>query len=319
MSRLDRLVFFGTPLFALPTLEALIRAGRPPDLVVTQPARPAGRGRELKASPVALLAGERGLDVLQPERVASAPFLERLARLRPQVAVVVAFGQIFRSELLALPTLGCVNLHASLLPRYRGAAPIQAAIAAGDDVTGVTTMLMEEGLDSGPILLQRRVSIGRRETSGELAPRLAAEGADLMLDTLAALEAGSVEPRPQDESQVSLAPRLRREDGLIDWHRPAREIYNRLRAFSPWPGIHSTVSGRPVKILEAEPLERGEGDLPPGTIAGLEERVLVVVCGGGSRLAIGRLQRPGKKPLPASDFWHGERLEAGDRFGGVPS
>ncbi len=309
-----KLFFFGTPAFAIPTLEALERAGRAPARVVTQPARPVGRGRKLRQPPVAAWALERGIAIAQPRRVRAPSFLELVAGDAPEVAVVVAFGQIFPRSLLELPRLGCINLHASLLPAYRGAAPIQAALAAGEAETGVTTMLMEKGLDSGPILQQRTVAIGPAETAPELAERLARIGAELMVETLDLLEAGELEPRPQDDSRATLAPLLSKDDGRIDWTLDSTVIFNRLRAYTPWPGLSSSLRGEPVKIGWGRVIE-AEAAGAPGELLGLRDGRLAVACGGGTALGIEVLQRPGRKPLPAAEFANGERLRAGERFG----
>ena len=261
-------------------------------------------------------AKERGLEVEQPASVKDPGFLRRLASLKPSVAVVVAFGQIFPLELLRLPAHGCINLHASLLPRYRGAAPIQAAVAAGDRSTGVTTMLIEEGLDSGPVLLQRSTDIGAEETAGELAERLAALGAKLMLDTLERLESGHLRARPQVIEQATYAPRLKRADGLIDWSLPAVDHFNRLRGLTPWPGIFTTLRGEDVKISWGRPVGfAGSGGEAPGSYLGLDQERLVVRCGGESAFGIERLQRSGRQVVTAVQFIHGERLEIGERFG----
>jgi methionyl-tRNA formyltransferase len=306
-------VFFGTPEFAVPTLDALLAAGLPIGLVVTQPDRPAGRGGRRRPPPVALRALRLGLELAQPRRVRAGSFLDRLAELEPALAVVVAFGQVFPGRLLRLPPLGCINLHASLLPRWRGASPIVAAIAAGDRVTGVTTMVMEKELDTGPILLQREIAIGARETAAELSARLARAGAELTVETVRRLAAGRLEPRPQRTSLVTYAPLLERADGRVDWRADARTQFNRLRAFTPWPGLHAELAGRPVKLLEAEPVP-GDTTVAPGVVAGMRSGLLVVGCGGGSLLGIARLQRPGGRPLAAADFVNGERLRPGDRF-----
>ncbi len=312
-----RLVFFGTPEFAVPTLAALATAGRAPACVVTQPSRPAGRGGRVEAPPVGRWAAAHGIPVLQPERVREPGFLAALRELAPDVAVVVAFGQIFPAELLALPRLGCVNLHASLLPRYRGAAPIQAAIAAGERTTGVTTMQMEAGLDSGPILRQEELAIGPRETAGELAPRLAALGARSLVETLALLAHGEIVPRRQDDALATYAPRLARQSGEADWSLPAAALFDRLRAFTPWPGMASTLGGRPVKILWGEPLAVAESDAAdaaaPGTVLAIGGGRIAVACGAGA-FGVERLQRAGKPPRTAADFANGERLKPGDRF-----
>lgn len=318
MPAFERILFFGTPQLAVPTLAALVEAGRSPVAVVTQPARPVGRGLKLAEPPVAVWARERGLEVIQPVKVRDPAFLARAAELAPDVAVVVALGQIFPPALLRLPRHGCVNLHASLLPRWRGAAPIQAAIAAGDPRTGVTTMLMEEGLDTGPMLLREETEIGSGETAGDLARRLADMGGSLTLRTLEAMERGEVVPQPQDGAHATYAPRLTRESGRVDWTRTAREISDRLRAFTPWPGLSAELRGEPVKLVRVDVLH----ELPqepaaaavPGTILGLHDGRLAVACGGGTVLGIRELQRPGRKPQRAPDFANGERLRGGEPF-----
>ncbi|HYO16391.1 MAG TPA: methionyl-tRNA formyltransferase [Thermoanaerobaculia bacterium] len=313
MSRIVPVVFFGTPEFAVPTLAALVAAGRSPALVVTQPAKPAGRGQRPQDPPVARWAREHGLPVIQPERVRQPEFLERMKALQPAVAVVVAFGQIFPKALLDIPAHGCINLHASLLPKYRGASPIQAAVAAGETRTGVTTMLMEQGLDSGPILLQEEAEIGPAETAGELAPRLAEMGGQLMVRTLERLEEGTLVPRPQASEGVTYAPRLTRESGRADWTLPARALADRSRAYTPWPGLTATLRGDPVKLVRAHPLD-DTADRAPGTLLGLRDGSLAVACGGGTVLGVEELQRPGKRALKAADFLNGERLRAGESF-----
>ncbi len=314
MPGIDRILFFGTPEFAVPTLAALVAARRVPVRVVTQPSRPAGRGQQLLDPPVARWAREHGIEVMQPEKVRHPSFLEAAAALAPDIAVVVAFGQIFPRALLDLPRLGCVNLHASLLPRWRGASPIQAALAAGDARTGVTTMQMDEGMDTGPILLEETVEIGPEETAGELSRRLAERGGELMVRTLDLLERGGIEPRPQAADGITYAPRLTRESGRVDWGLTARQIHDRLRAYTPWPGLTSELRGGPVKIVAAEPVdEAAEG--APGVILGLRGgRLLAVACGDGTVLGLAELQRPGKRALRAADFMNGERLRAGESF-----
>lgn len=315
MLAIDRLVFFGTPEFAVPTLAALVEAGRAPVLVVTQPAKPAGRGQRVEDPPVARWAREHGLEVVQPRKVREAEFLAEMRELSPGAAVVVAFGQIFPRALLDIPPYGCINLHASLLPKYRGASPIQAAVAAGEARTGVATMLMEEGLDTGPILLEEETEIGPEETAGELSRRLSEAGGRLVVRTLEELERGTLAPRPQSSEGITYAPRLTRESGRADWSVTARGLSDRLRAYTPWPGMAAALKGQPVKIVRARPLQDGgEDGVEPGTVLGLHDGLLAVACGGGTVLGVAELQRPGKRAQKAADFMNGERLRAGERF-----
>lgn len=309
-----RNIFFGTPLFAVPTLEAMVAADMAPLLVIAQPSRPVGRRRELQDPPVITKARELGLPVAQPETVRQREFLDRLRQLDPDVAVVVAYGQIFRRRLLRLPRHGCLNLHGSLLPKYRGAAPIQAAIAAGDAVTGVTVMRMARGLDSGPMLLRRELEIGSDETTAQLAPRLAQLGARAMVDTLRGLAAGELRDEPQDDAAATYAPQLTRADGEVDWQHTARQIYDRWRAYTPWPGISAQLGEQPLKLVELATRDERDDSLEPGTIRGLQADAIEVVCGDGTILAALQVQRPGKKAVRAVDFFNGERLQAGDRF-----
>jgi|CXWL01.1.fsa_nt_gi methionyl-tRNA formyltransferase len=323
MIRPVRIVFFGTPAFAVPTLDALAASGRTPLLVVTQPPRPVGRGLELAQPPVARWAVAHDVPLRQPEKLRDPTFLDALRALEPDVAVVVAFGRIFKPELLALPRLGCVNVHASLLPRWRGAAPIQAAIAAGDEETGVTTMQMEAGLDTGPMLLRSTTPIAPDETADSLAGRLAVLGGALLVRTLEGLEAGALVAQPQDDSLATHAPQLTKEDGAVRWSESAGTIAHRLRAYTPWPGLSSTLRGQPVKLLAVQaiaadqPRLAGAGDVP-GTIVALPNVAgggLRVACGDGSELWLGSLQRPGKRAVSAVDFANGERLARGEAFG----
>ncbi|MEL7060238.1 MAG: methionyl-tRNA formyltransferase [Acidobacteriota bacterium] len=312
-----RTIFFGTPALAVPTLDALHASGRHrPSLVVSQPSRPVGRGRTVRDPPVVRRARALELPIEQPETVRDVGFLDRLRALEPDVAVVVAFGQIFRKSLLALPRHGCLNLHASLLPRWRGAGPIQAAVAAGDETTGVTIMRMTRGLDAGPILLADEMAIEPHETAAELGPRLAERGAELMVEALDRLAAGELVEVEQDPEGVTLAPMLGREDGEVDWRLGAARLYDLWRAYQPWPGLTSRLGDRAVKLVEVA-LEDGAVELgqAPGTILGEAGDALRVACGGGTILRLLRLQRPGKRPVSGVDFRRGERLESGARFG----
>jgi methionyl-tRNA formyltransferase len=315
MAKVDRIVFFGTPDFAVPTLRALVEAGKEPLLVVTNPARPAGRGQEVQEPPVAEAARELGLELAQPERVADEAFIERMKGLSPDAFVVVAFGQIFPVELLEVPKQGSINLHASLLPKYRGASPIQAAIANGEKKTGVTAMLMEEELDTGPILLQDETEIRHDETTGELTERMSKMGAALMVETLEQLGKGKIKQRKQREESSSYAEKFSKDDGRVNWALEADEIYNRMRAFDPWPGMMANFKGRPIKLLWGVPMswEKGPSGFT-GTYLGLRQGKMAILCGGDTVFGIEELQRPGKNPQRASDFVNGERLRVGERF-----
>src|ERR1700683_5515115 len=250
------LVFCGTPRFAVPTLLRLVESGFVVRLVVTQPDRPKGRGLEFVSSPVKQSALKLGLPIAQPETIKNnAEFRAQLSDLKPEVIVVVGYGRIIPQWMLDLPRLGNVNLHASLLPKYRGAAPIQWAIARGETITGVTTMKIDAGLDTGDILLQQEMAIAPDEPGEVLAPKLAAVGADLTVETLRGLQAGSIHPRPQDHAQATLAPILRKEDGLIDFSRQAGEILNRMRGFQPWPGAYTKFRGKNLQIWKATALD----------------------------------------------------------------
>ena len=248
--------------------------------------------------------------------------MNELRELEPDLAVVVAFGQIFRRSLLELPRHGCFNLHGSLLPRHRGAAPIQASLAAGETVTGVTTMQMDVGMDTGPILLMEEVPVGDHETAVDLAPRLADTGAALMVETLRRLERGELEPRAQDHSLATYAPRLAKADAVIDWRLEAREIYNRWRAYTPWPGLVSELRDEPLKVLEVRVIDgtglAGREDpgtfLEPGAVLVPSADCLAVRAGSGTILGLVRVQRPGRQGISAVDFYHGQRIEPGERF-----
>lgn len=312
---IGRLVFFGTPEFAIPSLEALVEAGRAPDVIVTPPARPAGRGKEPKDPPVAEWAKEHELEVAQPESVSDEAFLEELAEVEPSLAVVVAFGQIFPPELLELPEHGCVNVHASLLPKYRGASPIQGALINGEKKTGVTIMRMEEELDTGPILNQVEVEIQPWHTYEELSPKLAKAGAELLVETLAELEQGGLKQRKQREESASYSPRIAKEDGRCNWALTAEEIYNRLRAYTPWPGMKTNFRGEELDLVWAVPMDWEQAPIGvTGTFLGMRQGRMAVLCGDGTILGLEELQKPGKKPVRATDFVNGERCRVGERF-----
>ncbi len=311
-----RVVFFGTPELAVPSLEALCDAGMSPGLVVSRPDRPVGRGHRLASPPVVEAARARGLEVLQPESVRDPAFLDRVAAFAPDVAVVLAYGRIFPPALLALPRRGCVNIHASLLPRHRGASPIQAAILAGDEISGCCLMLMEAGLDTGPVIACRSLQIGPRETAGELGPRLARLGADLVAAELPRWIDGSLVAIPQPIEGVTVAPLVRKEDGRVDWNDTAVTLDRKLRAYTPWPGLVAELGAAPLRLLEAVAVD-GSTEHPPGSIVEIGTAAMVVACGRGSLLAIGTVQRPGRRAVASRDLANGEHLEAGMRFDAV--
>jgi methionyl-tRNA formyltransferase len=309
-----RIVFCGTPQFAVPTLEHLVRAGHEVALVVTQPDRPKGRGGELAAPPVKQAAAKLGIRVAQPEKIKqNAAFRAELEGIAPRAIIVVGYGRILPQWMIDLPELGNLNVHASLLPKYRGAAPIQWAIANGESVTGVTTMRIDAGLDTGDVLLQAATPIRASDTAVTLGPKLAELGAALLIETLQRLESGTPAPTPQDASQATLAPILKKDDGLIDWQRTAIETWNRWRGFQPWPGAFTTFRGKQLQISEARPAHQAS-TLAPGEIA-VADGKLLVGCGGGSALEVAELQPEGKKRMAAADFLNGYRPKAGETMG----
>jgi methionyl-tRNA formyltransferase len=306
------LVVCGTPPFAVPTLEKLVDAGFRVHLVVTQPDRPKGRGLELVPSPVKESALQLNLPIAQPDRIkTNAEFRAQLTALTPDAIIVVGYGRIIPPWMLDLPPLGNINLHASLLPKYRGAAPIQWAIANGESVTGVTTMRIDSGLDTGEILEQQELSIVSQDTAETLAPRLALVGADLMVETLHRLQAGTVQPRPQDNSQATLAPILKKEDGLVDFSRTAAEIFNRIRGFQPWPGAYTKFRGKTLQIVKARPATEVT---PPRELQVLSNR-LVVGCARNTSLELLEIQLEGKRRSLAGDFVRGYRPHTGEKLG----
>ena len=310
-----RLVFCGTPQFAVPTLKTLLEAGHDIPLVVTQPDRPSGRGMQLVAPPVKQAALSAGLSVIQPEKIKkNEEFRAQLEAIHPDAIIVVAYGRIIPKWMLDLPRYGNLNLHASLLPKYRGAAPIQWAVANGEPVTGSTTMRIDEGLDTGDMLLQRELVIAPDQTAEDIFPLLAAMGAPLMAETLEGLEAGTITPKKQDDTQATLAPILKREDGQVDFTRTAMEIYNRWRGFQPWPGAYTSFRGKKLVLHHMMPMElRGEESTPAQVL--VEHNRLFINCGGNGRLEIFEVQPEGKKRMPAADFLHGYQLKTGDRLG----
>ncbi|MES1942621.1 methionyl-tRNA formyltransferase [Salinisphaera sp. PC39] len=308
-----RIIFAGTPEFALPSLDALAASGHKLLGVLTQPDRPAGRGRRLAPSPVKRRAGSLGLPVWQPETLKNRALQDELAALRPDVMVVVAYGLLLPRAVLALPVHGCVNVHASLLPRWRGAAPIARAILAGDQETGVTIMRMNAGLDTGDILLQRDCPIDAEATAGDLHDRLAEQGATLLLEALNGLAAGRIAPVPQDDAEACYAPRLDKAEAAVDWTRPAEYLARAVRAFNPWPVAHADLDGQRVRIWRAR-VASGTVDAAPGTIVAAGGDGMDVATGRG-QLRILELQWPGGRRIAAADAVHGRDL-VGRRFGG---
>jgi methionyl-tRNA formyltransferase len=309
-----RIAFAGTPHFALPALRALLSSAHRVVGVLTQPDRPAGRGRELRASPVKLLAStQRGLPISQPPTLKSPESRIELAEWKPDLLVVVAYGLILPPTVLALPRLGCVNIHGSLLPRWRGAAPIQRAILAGDAETGVTIMQLDAGLDTGPMLLERRHPIGSHDTAGDLHDVLAELGAGALTEAIDGLAAGTLVSTPQPAAGATYAPKLDKAEAIIDWNSPALEIDRRVRAFNPWPVAETQFAGETLRILRAHVAGPAATESAPGTLLGLAEDGLHVACGAGV-LAVSELQRAGKRPVSARDFANAARLE-GTRFG----
>jgi methionyl-tRNA formyltransferase len=306
------LVFCGTPTFAVPTLEKLVEAGFAVPVVVTQPDRPKGRGMELALSPVKQRALQLGLKISQPDKIKNnQEFRGQLAGASPDAIIVVGYGRIIPQWMIDLPRLGNLNLHASLLPRYRGAAPIQWAIAHGESASGVTTMRIDAGLDTGDILLQKEIPIAWQDTAVTLAPRMSAIGADLMVETLRGLQAGTVRAQPQDHAKATLAPILKKEDGRVDFRLTAQEILNRLRGFQPWPGAYTSFRGKNIHIWSAQPVER--------TLARAEILVesgrLIAGCSTGTALELLEVQLEGRKRMSSADFVHGHQPRTGEKLG----
>ena len=309
-----KVVFFGTPDFAVPTLQRLVESDHELALVVTRPDKPVGRRQVMTPPPVAVVAREAGLPVAQPPSLKKGSFLDELRPLRPDVAVVVAYGRLIPPAMLEIPELGCVNLHPSLLPRHRGPSPIQWTLVSGDRVTGVTTMLLDEGMDTGPVLLQRSTEVDPKETTEQLAPRLAVIGAELMVETLDGLADGSVQPRAQSDQGANVTPMLRRSFAKVDWDTPARQLINRLRGFTPWPGLYCTLRGGRVKLHGLEEAAFERGDETPGTVLAADETGIVVRCGRQTAVRITELQREGRRRMPVDAFQIGERVTSGELF-----
>ena len=306
------LVFLGTPSFAVPTLERIVEAGHRVVAVYTQPDRPKGRGGALAASPVKETALRLSLPVYQPERVRRPEVVEQLKQMNPEAMVVVGYGQIIPRTIIDIPPRGIINVHGSLLPKYRGAAPIQWAIANGEARTGVTTMRIDAGLDTGDMLLKWETAIGAEENAIQLGQRMSLAGADLLVETLAA----TIDPIPQDNSEASLAPILKKEDGLIDWTWPARKIFNRARGFLPWPGAYTSFRGQLFHIWKARVAEE-TGPGAPGSLVHLKKRLLIA-GGEGTMLELLEIQIEGRKRMPAEAFLNGHHLNENEVLGASP-
>ncbi len=313
-----RIIFCGTPAFAAPSLRHLIAQ---PDFeivgVVTQPDRPRGRGHQVSISPVKAIAIEAGIPVYQPEKIKSPDSLEHFKRVAPDVVVIIAYGQIISARLIEIPRLGWINLHGSLLPKYRGAAPINWAIVNGEATTGLTTMQIDPGLDTGPMLLKYETPIGPDETAPELTARLAEAGGPLMAETLRKLARSEIVAVPQEKSAATFAPLLKKNDGLIDWNMPAGDIYNRIRGLQPWPGAFTTFRGKNCQIW-GKPLPLAESPLPGGLPAGAITSTRsgnCVACGNATALRLEYVQLEGRNRVTAQEFVNGAHLAAGERFG----
>lgn len=308
-----RLVFFGTPAFALPSLRALASSRHTVAAVVTQPDRPRGRGQRITPGAVKVAAVELGLPVLQPERIKDANFSADLVALKPDLGVVAAYGKILPAALLELPRLGMINVHASLLPRWRGAAPIQRAILAGDDQTGITIMRVIAELDAGPMLAAAPTPIAPNETSVDLERRLAALGADLLVETIEALARGPVTEQAQEAAHVTYAARLERRDGRVAFDLPAIAIHNAIRGLQPWPLVWATLNGKRIALLASEPIAGESVSGSPGTIVRVEPDAIDVATGAGA-IRLTRVQLEGRPAVPVRDFLNGHPTRPGDRF-----
>jgi len=302
----------GTPEFAVPSLEALLKSEDQVVGIVTQPDRPKGRGHTLAPPPVKIVAQRTGIPLLQPLKIKTPDFLDALAAWKPDLIAVTAFGRILHAPILNLPPKGCVNVHGSLLPKYRGAAPVQWAVINGEGETGITTMLMDEGMDTGPMLLQERISIRSEDTAGTLASRLAELGGQLLVETIRRLKAGTLTPRVQDNAQATLAPLLRKEDGVIDWTRSAPSISSRIRGLSPWPGAYTFLGHDRWNIWSAVP-KPTRSDEQPGTIIAVTKHSIQVATGEGV-LELVEIQTANSKRMTAAQFLAGHRVSMGARL-----
>ena len=309
-----KIIFMGTPEYAVASLHALLRGGHEVLAVVTQPDRPKGRSKKPFPPPVKQAALERELTLFQPENASDPGFCGAIRELRPDLLVVVAFGQVLKGRVLEIPPWGGLNIHASLLPKYRGAAPIQWAIINGEKETGLTTMVMEEGLDTGPILLQKKIGINERETAGELHDRLSALSGELLLESLERLAGGLLVPRPQDDSRATYAPKIDKRISVIDWMKPAESLSALIRGLDPFPGAVTSIGGKTIKLFSPRLAEFETAEQAPGTIVDCSQKGVLIQTGRGI-LEVGELQAPGKKRLPADAFLRGFPLKRGTVLG----
>lgn len=308
-----RIIFMGTPEFAVPSLEALLRSTDQVVAVVSQPDRPKGRGQQLVAPPVKLVAEHAGIPILQPLKIRTPEFLQALSEWKPDLIAVAAYGRILHTPILRLPPMGCVNVHGSLLPKYRGAAPVQWAVINGETETGITTMLMDEGMDTGAMLLQEKLSIMPDDTAGTLAPRLAELGGRLLVETIAQLKAGTLTPKKQDDGQATMAPLLKKEDGLIDWTMKATMLANRVRGLSPWPGAYTFSGEERWNIWKAVSTAEATSERP-GTIVSVGKQSILVAAGEGM-LDLREIQTANSRRMPVSQFLSGHKVVAGTQLG----
>jgi len=305
-----KIIFLGTPAFAVPTLERIQQSHHRIAAVISQPDRARSRGLRVTPTPVKQTASAFGIPVLQPEKASSPEVVQQVRLLAPDAAIVVAYGQILKREFLSAPRLGCINLHASLLPKYRGPSPIQAALLAGDRETGVSTMLLNEGMDTGDILLQRKVSIADDDTAGTLHDRLSQIGASLMVETLDGMEEETITLQPQDATQATITKKITKEETRIDWNRAPEEIHNRVRAFNPWPGSETLLEGKPLKIWRTVPAGTREDTGEPGEVLAAEGNDLVIQASGGTMRVL-ELQLAGGKRLRTAEFLRGHPVKPG--------
>ncbi|MCR6544638.1 methionyl-tRNA formyltransferase [Dehalobacterium formicoaceticum] len=309
-----RVIFMGSPDYALPSLDQLLSSPHQVVAVVTQPDRPKGRGQQMAFTPVKERALAKGIPVLQPQKINEGGFIAQLKDLAPDVLVVVAYGQLLNEALLTMPPKGCINVHASLLPKYRGAAPIHWSIIQGEGETGVTTMLMDRGMDTGAMLLKKKVPIEKQDTVGSLHDKLAETGGELLMETLALLENDQIRPVPQSHEEASYASLLGREHEQIIWQKNAREVHNQVRGLNPWPGAYTLFGGKTIKIWETQVEDEGVQERPGLVLDIRNGQGILVACGRGS-LWLRLLQPQGKRPMPGEDWARGVRLEKGSVLG----